>query len=92
MDRNHADEIIFGHVQNRYGCKAVWDLADLNFGYFKEYRPIFQLKKNSNLVIRQNGQSAYYIDLHRQRFNICIKCVEKLGMCSEISTKNSPVF
>ena len=78
--RNHADEVIFGHVQYQYGCKAVWDLADLNLGRFKEHRPIFQLKKRSNLVIRKNGHSAYYIDLHRQRFNICVNCVDRLGM------------
>lgn len=67
-DKNHADEIIFGHVQDRYSCKAVWDLADLSLGYFKE------------LVIGKHGQSAYFIDSHRQRFNIFIKCMEKLGM------------
>ena len=79
-DRNHADQVIFEYVQDRYGCKAVWDLADLNLGFFKEHRPIFQLKKRSNLVIRKNGQSAYYIDLHRRRFNICLHCVDRLGL------------
>ena len=78
-NRNDSDAALFSHIHRTYGCNAVWALADLKSGVFKNFGPFYpDAKKRSNLVIRKNGQSAKFIDLHRRRFNICVKCVDGL--------------
>ena len=79
MDRNDSDAAVFSYIHRTYGCNAVWALTDLKSGAFEKYGPSYpDAKIKSNLVIRKNGQSAKFIDFHRRRFNICVKCVNGL--------------
>jgi len=79
-DKIEIDQALFRHIQRSYGCNAVWTLADLKIrDVLRGDRPCFEVKKRSNLKKRKIGQSASYIDIDDNRFNICDKCVNSLN-------------
>ena len=52
-NKNDSDAALFSHIHRTYGCNAVWALADLKSGVFKNFGPFYPYaKKRSNPVYK----------------------------------------